>query len=232
MDAPARTSCPGVRHAAFAHWANGRGSPQRAFACRPPPALAPEAVATPPSAPAHTAGEEPFDTPHCSPARYLWAMLLARIYEAFPLTCPQCGTKMRMIAFLTEASTVQRILNHIGESTAPPRITPARRPQRWEEKDCATIFLDEERFTGDALAQPQPSSRIRSVRELVSRASAAAQRQSFPLSVSYDLLLLGQEKPRPGAAPHHLDFPKAPHLALHNTQRDLDRRLRTVDISA
>jgi len=35
MDTPARTSCPGVRHAAFAHWANGHGSPQRAFAYRP-----------------------------------------------------------------------------------------------------------------------------------------------------------------------------------------------------
>jgi hypothetical protein len=32
-DTPARPSRPGVRHAAFAHWADGRGSPQRAFAC-------------------------------------------------------------------------------------------------------------------------------------------------------------------------------------------------------
>ena len=44
-------------------------------------ALAPQAVATQPSTPAPRAGEEPFDTPHRSPARYLWAMLLARIYE-------------------------------------------------------------------------------------------------------------------------------------------------------
>jgi len=28
------------------------------------------------------------------------------------------------------------------------------------------------------------------------------------------------------------DFPKAHHLALHDTQRDLDRKLATVDISA
>ena len=29
-----------------------------------------------------------------SPARYLWAMLLARIYESAPLACPQCGADM------------------------------------------------------------------------------------------------------------------------------------------
>jgi hypothetical protein len=38
---------------------------------------------------------------------------LARIYEAFPLSCPTCGTQMRILAFITEASTVQRILNPI-----------------------------------------------------------------------------------------------------------------------
>ena len=33
-----------------------------------------------------------------APARYLWAMLLARIYESAPLACPQCGQEMRIIA--------------------------------------------------------------------------------------------------------------------------------------
>ncbi|GAB6044062.1 IS91-like element ISCR1 family transposase [Endothiovibrio diazotrophicus] len=35
-------------------------------------------------------------------ARYLWAMLLTRIYEALPLTCPVCGAEMRIIAFVTD----------------------------------------------------------------------------------------------------------------------------------
>lgn len=56
-------------------------------------------------------GAEPTETPHRSPARYLWAMLLARIYVPFHLTCPTYGTQMRTLAFITEASTVQRILN-------------------------------------------------------------------------------------------------------------------------
>ena len=29
--------------------------------------------------------------PKCSPAHYLWAVLVARIYEVFPLLCPVCG---------------------------------------------------------------------------------------------------------------------------------------------
>jgi hypothetical protein len=58
---------------------------------------------------------------------------------------------MRMIAFITEASTVQWMLNHIGEPTAPPRITPARGPPRWEEEDCATLSLDEGRFRAISL---------------------------------------------------------------------------------
>ena len=52
------------------------------------------------------------------------ALLLARIYEVFPLLCPQCGAEMRIIAFITDASTGRDILTHLGEPTAPPRSFP------------------------------------------------------------------------------------------------------------
>jgi hypothetical protein len=81
--------------------------------------------------------------------------MLARIYEVFPLTCRQCGAQMRVVAFLTEAAPMQRILNHIGEPSTAPKIAPARGPPSWQQENCATIFLDEERFAGDPLAQPQ-----------------------------------------------------------------------------
>ena len=83
-------------------------------------------------------------------------MLLTRIYAAFPLTCPQCGTQMRIVAFIAEAAPVHRILSHIGEPAQPPRIAPARGPPQWEENDSGAVFLDEERFAGDSLAQPEP----------------------------------------------------------------------------
>ena len=53
-------------------------------------------------------------------------MLLAGIYEAFPLTCPQCGAEMRITTLITEAVDVRAIMEHISEPATPPRITQAR----------------------------------------------------------------------------------------------------------
>jgi hypothetical protein len=78
--------------------------------------------------------EQPESTSR-SPARYLWAMLLARIYEAFALTCPLCGSPMTIIAFITDPPVVRHILDHIGEPSTPPGISPARGPPECEEWD-------------------------------------------------------------------------------------------------
>jgi hypothetical protein len=59
-------------------------------------------------------------------------MLLARIYEALPLSCPICHGQMRIIAFINDAGTVKKILDHIGESTQLPRIAQAHGPALWE----------------------------------------------------------------------------------------------------
>jgi hypothetical protein len=69
---------------------------------------------------------------HRRVARYAWALLLARIYEVFPLVCPRCGGEMRIIAFIIDAGAVRDILTHIGEPTSPPRLMPARAPPLWE----------------------------------------------------------------------------------------------------
>ena len=65
-------------------------------------------------------------------ARYAWALLLARIYEVFPLVCPRCGGEMRIIAFITDAAAVREILSHLGEPTSPPCLMKARAPPLWE----------------------------------------------------------------------------------------------------
>ena len=90
-------------------------------------ALAPGAT-TAPSTPNAEPAAEP--APRRA-ARYAWALLLARIYEVFPLVCPRCGGAMRIIAFITDGPTVRDILDHLGEPTAPPRIAPARGPPLW-----------------------------------------------------------------------------------------------------
>jgi hypothetical protein len=61
-------------------------------------------------------------------ASYLWAMLIARIYEALPLLCPRCGSQMKIIAFITDPASLSRILSHLGEPTKPPTLQPARAP--------------------------------------------------------------------------------------------------------
>jgi hypothetical protein len=95
-------------------------------------ALAPAAAPTPPAPPPAPPAAEPA---HRRAARYAWALLLARIYEVFPLVCPRCGAAMRIIAFISDGPTVRDILAHCGEPTAPPRIAPARGPPLWEGAD-------------------------------------------------------------------------------------------------
>jgi len=42
-------------------------------------------------------------------------MMLARIYEALPLSCPICHSAMRIIAFINDVGTVKKIIDHIGD---------------------------------------------------------------------------------------------------------------------
>ena len=95
-------------------------------------ALAPGATTALP-APMAVPAAEPA---HRRAARYAWALLLARIYEVFPLVCARCGGEMRIIAFLTDPAAVRAILAHLGEPTAPPRIAPARGPPLWDLPDA------------------------------------------------------------------------------------------------
>ena len=61
-------------------------------------------------------------------APYLWAALIARIYECLPLSCPARGADMRLIAFLTEPASVKPVLLHLGLPAEPPPVAPARDP--------------------------------------------------------------------------------------------------------
>lgn len=56
---------------------------------------------------------------------------------------------MRIIAFITEAVAVQKILTHLGEETSPPRLAKARVPPLWEMGDAASGEFDPQ-------AQPEP----------------------------------------------------------------------------
>jgi hypothetical protein len=100
--------------------------------------------------------------PKRSPAHYLWAVLIARIYEVFPLLCPMCGGQMRLIAFITEGVQIRKILDHIGVDSEPPHISPARGPPLWD--DCSDAQSDDgaqiEPADWDLAAQPAPDYEV------------------------------------------------------------------------
>lgn len=78
--------------------------------------------------------------PKRAPARYLLAVLIARIYEVFPLLCPLCGGQMRLIAFITGGTQIRRILDNIGVDSEPPHISPARGPGVVANQRCDTCL--------------------------------------------------------------------------------------------
>ncbi len=79
--------------------------------------------------------------PKRTPAHCLWAELIARIYEAFPLLCPLCGGQIRLIAFITEGTQIRKILDHIGVDSEPSHISPVSGPPLWD--DCSDVQTDE-----------------------------------------------------------------------------------------
>jgi hypothetical protein len=85
----------------------------------------------PPGTGTATAGRDDADmpdSPQRAAARSRWARLLARVFEVFPLTCPDCGGDMRILAFITAVEPVDAILNHLGLPTTAPPLSPARGP--------------------------------------------------------------------------------------------------------
>jgi hypothetical protein len=76
-------------------------------------------------------------------------MRLARRFESLRRVCPKGGADMRLIAFITKAATVERMLLAFGEPPRPPPITPARGPPAWD--DAPEPMPD-----WDLLQQPDP----------------------------------------------------------------------------
>jgi hypothetical protein len=54
--------------------------------------------------------------------------MIRKVYEADPLTCPKCQQEMRIIAFITDFSVIDRIINRLKPTFGaekpppPPRI--------------------------------------------------------------------------------------------------------------
>jgi len=56
-----------------------------------------------------------------------WAEMIRKVYEVDPMLCPQCGGRMKIIAFLTDYAVVDKIIDHlklsfIAERPPPPQV--------------------------------------------------------------------------------------------------------------
>ena len=58
--------------------------------------------------------------------RKAWAILIQKIYEVDPLTCPKCQGSMKIIAFIDQAEIIEKILKHLRiwhvKTRPPPKI--------------------------------------------------------------------------------------------------------------
>jgi hypothetical protein len=48
--------------------------------------------------------------------------------------CARCGGRMKLRALVTAAQSIERFLRHIGESTEPPALAPARAPPFFQSR--------------------------------------------------------------------------------------------------
>jgi hypothetical protein len=55
-----------------------------------------------------------------------WAAMIRKVYEVDPMVCPKCGGQMKVVAFITEFSVVDRIINHLKLTFVAEKPPPSR----------------------------------------------------------------------------------------------------------
>ena len=63
--------------------------------------------------------------------------MMKRVFLVDVLTCPHCGGRRRLLAFILRPSAIERILRHLCLPTDPPRVYPARASPAQEQFDFA-----------------------------------------------------------------------------------------------
>lgn len=57
---------------------------------------------------------------------YSWSQLMARIFEADVLRCPDCGGRMKILAAIQSPEIARKILDSLGLPSRAPPVSPAR----------------------------------------------------------------------------------------------------------
>ena len=74
-----------------------------------------------------------------------WAKLIKKVYEVDPLKCEHCGERMKIIAFIMDTTSIEKILTHLNEDSEPPKLHSARGPPDTEhsEEDVTEYQYDQ-----------------------------------------------------------------------------------------
>jgi len=59
-----------------------------------------------------------------------WAEMIRRVYEVDPLLCPSCGGRMRILSFIEEPKTIDRIIRHLELTFVAERPPPPHQVQQ------------------------------------------------------------------------------------------------------
>jgi hypothetical protein len=77
-----------------------------------------------------------------------WATLIKRVFEVDPLSCPNCGGEMKIIAFTERCDlpdVVERILKHCDLWDRPASRAPPERDEP-EQLDLELQYVDTDEF--------------------------------------------------------------------------------------
>ncbi len=98
---------------------------------QPASSPAPEQPAHAPAPVSASRGETPRRDPVLDPARIYrvpWANLLKKVFAIDVLACPECGGRLKLIAFFAEGTVAGRILDHLGLDSQGPPVARAQAP--------------------------------------------------------------------------------------------------------
>jgi hypothetical protein len=91
-----------------------------------PTSAAPEPIPSPPSSkPKANTGTRTYRVP--------WADLLKKVFAVDVLACPECGGRLRLIAFIADDAVARRILLHLGLDSRGPPVARAQAPPDFNE---------------------------------------------------------------------------------------------------
>jgi hypothetical protein len=82
-------------------------------------------------------------------ASQTWAMLIKRVYEIDPLACPQCGSQMKVVAFIEppQGEVIEKILRHCGLwNPSSPRAPPADASVHDPDEPRELTYVDMDTF--------------------------------------------------------------------------------------